>query len=287
MIKEATIVCGTLAVSGQNRLLDLLDGEIDYLIVDEACQAIEPLTLIPMQMNAPRVILVGDHRQLAATVHYREGIKQGLSRSLFERLVDNKVNTHMLTIQYRMDPQISAFPSKEFYDGLLIDHNSVKIRPLPDHLKEFEQNLNGRRVLFVDIPGSREHTDATRSKSNQLEIAATRGICELLGEAYNFDSVGVITPYKSQRIALKDEFGEEIEVNTVDSFQGREKEILLFNCVRTKGLGFLTDERRLNVAITRPKYFLIIIGNSNCLEDCPVWYRLIQHCKNQNNYRVF
>ena len=129
-----------------------------------------------MQMNARRVVLVGDHRQLPATVFYRESIQTRFSRSLFERFADNDVSTLMLSTQYRMDPQISAFPSKEFYNSKLKDHDSVVNRVVPAHLKEFEKNMNTRRLLFIDLPGSKDVTDSTLSKSNKLEVAATIGM---------------------------------------------------------------------------------------------------------------
>ena len=196
----------------------MLKDDVDYLIIDEACQAIEPATIIPMQMNATRVILVGDHRQLPATVFSRDSVATGFCRSLFERFADSDVSTFMLSTQYRMHPEISAFPSKEFYGNKLKDHSSVFDRTIPDHLVEFNSNMIARRLLFIDLPSSKEHIDSTLSKSNRLEVAATIGLTGLMGDALNHDSVGVITPYKSQRVALSRVLNANVEVNTVDSF---------------------------------------------------------------------
>jgi len=165
------------------------------------------------------------------------------------------------------------------------------------------------RLFFFDITDSKEISDQ-KSKCNLFEADFTKQLIEFM--AFNCTvtgtlkqlsgSIGVITPYKSQVMHLKNklhvlcrtqnlELRDTIEVNTVDAFQGREKDIIIFNCVRSNfstniqsSLGFLTDERRLNVAITRPRHFLIIIGNAQTLELNEVWANLIEHCKSKNCY---
>lgn len=199
ILKKARVVCCTLSASGQERLVKRLKDEFDYLIVDEACQATEPAALIAMNMNAPRVVLVGDHRQLPACTFQKGAEENKFSRSIFERFLDAGLSTYMLRTQYRMHPEISAFPSKQFYDGKLKTHDSMKDRAVPDHLKPFEKVMNGRRLLFIDLPKSKQQTDRNLSKYNNLEAATTVGLTELLKDALKHKSVGVVTPYKSQK----------------------------------------------------------------------------------------
>ena len=256
---------------------------VDYLVLDEACQAIEPATLIPMQLKPRRVVMVGDHRQLPATTFSPDAERSNLSRSLFERLVNAGLECNMLQTQYRMHPRLAAFPSHRFYEGRLQNADSVLKRDLPSELSVLDHTMQGRRLLFIDLARSKEHTDSSNSKSNSQEAAVTAGILKLFKKTKS--DVGVITPYKSQVRLLKSRAGRQVEINTVDAFQGREKKVILFNCVRSNGmtntqasLGFLTDMRRLNVAITRPQHFLIIIGNAATLAKHKVWADLISHC---------
>lgn len=158
-------------------------------------------------------------------------------------------------------------------------------------------------MLFIDLVASHETLDSVRSKCNHMEAATTVGLLKLLNAAAKkglkglAGMIGVISPYKSQVRLLKNKIGdvtrrvgaelrEIFEVNTVDAFQGREKQVIIFNCVRSNlqnslqaSLGFLIDERRLNVAITRPKHFLVVIGNAATLSKYPAWASMIDHCR--------
>lgn len=164
-------------------------------------------------------------------------------------------------------------------------------------------------MLFFDIGDSRETVD-DKSKCNHDEAELTKQLIEFIsfnssktGAIKNIaGQIGVISPYKSQVRHVKNRLGplcrsqdcnlvDTVEVNTVDAFQGREKDIIIFNCVRSNhsatlqgSLGFLTDERRLNVAITRPRHFLLILGNANTLKKSPVWSNLISHCRGKSNF---
>lgn len=192
----------------------------------------------------------------------------------------------MLQIQYRMHPSIRRFPSKQFYGNQLSDHESIIRRKLSSPLQNLEKAL-GARLIFFNLKDSRETVD-DRSKRNLDEAEFTKQLVEFIARKSTTAGtlrhvggvIGVISPYKSQVRQLKNRIGplcrsqdcslrETVEVNTVDAFQGREKDIIVFNCVRSNfsqtlqgSLGFLTDYRRLNVAITRPRHFLIIIGNA-------------------------
>lgn len=200
-----------------------------------------------------------------------------------------------------MHPSIRKFPSMEFYDDKIQDHDSVIRRKIPQNIKTLCEVFQSR-LLFFDIYDSNENSDE-KSRMNLSEAEFTKQLLDFM--AFNASSsgnlgslagsIGVISPYKQQVLHLKVKLEtlckahnvnlkETIEVNTVDAFQGREKDIIIFNCVRANSsiniqssLGFLTDQRRLNVAITRPKHMLIIVGNAKTLSKSPFWHNLISH----------
>lgn len=209
----------------------------------------------------------------------------------------------MLTIQYRMHPLIRSYPSKAFYENAITDGQNVTRRKLDKEMTILSEKL--RRVSFFDLIKSSESID-TRSKYNRDEVNFTLALVQYLfmevAKGRNrFSStlggkIGIVTPYKAQVVHLKNALGawlrkigsqfNEIEVNTVDAFQGREKDIIIFNCVRSNrlqtlqgSLGFLTDTRRLNVAITRPRHFLLVVGNSDTLKKSDYWHKLVKDCK--------
>lgn len=214
---KSRIVCCTLAIAGLDKM-ELLKDKIDYLIIDEACQAIEAATLIPFVHNPRHVILVGDQRQLPATTFSDDGARTGFSRSLFERLVQGGLGRTMLEIQYRMHPTLRMWPSRQFYEGRISDHETVlesgpNARILLPELLAFQKALKGRRSLFIDLVASHETLDSVRSKCNYMEAAATAGLLKLLAAAAKkglkglAGMIGVISPYKSQVRTLKSKLG--------------------------------------------------------------------------------
>lgn len=285
--------------------LDSFKNAFEYLIVDEACQSTEMQTLIPFRLAPKRVILVGDQQQLPATTFSSNSESTGYCRSLFERLLDSGFDKTMLTIQFRMHPKIRAFPSEQFYDGQICDHASIGFRSAPVTISNLVR-LFTNRVIFFDLEGSDEVYD-NKSKCNYEEADFTRVLVDFIARKMSLQGtlkyikgqIGVISPYKAQVRQLYQRLEQlcigqscaiqdTLEVNTVDAFQGSEKDIIIFNCVRSnnegmleKSLGFLLDERRLNVAITRPKYFLMIIGNAKTLSKSTVWGNLISYCQAQ------
>ena len=170
-----------------------------------------------MQLNPRRVILVGDQRQLPATTFSFDADRSGFSRSLFERLLQAGISHTMLETQYRMHPSLSAFPSRQFYESRIKNDASVQQREVPSELCDFEKVMQGRRLLFIDLVSSREHSDNSKSKFNPAEAAATVGLVKLLSKKADSDMIGVITPYKSQVRLLSKKCGD-VEVNTVDAF---------------------------------------------------------------------
>jgi len=248
-------------------------------VIDEATQVTEPVTIIPIAKANFQVILVGDHKQLPPTVKTESG-KSGLSISLFERLAtqsDDGANQNssvakMLDTQYRSHPFIFDFPSRFFYDGKLKTGIDPKNRPLP---KGFSWP-NSKPVAFVPCAGKEKIFSG--AKSNREEADLVFKIVKIfIGSKVRSEEIGVITPYKAQRKVIEDLLKSQnilVEVNTVDGFQGREKEVIIISCVRcnTAGnVGFLSDERRFNVMCTRAKCGLIVIGNRPTLECDTLW----------------
>ncbi|OMJ77296.1 hypothetical protein SteCoe_23165 [Stentor coeruleus] len=281
LLNSAHIVFTTLSGAGGKEMV-LLKHDFDYVIVDEACQSVELSTLIPLQFNAKVLILIGDPNQLPATTFNLKSKKNKYSRSLFERLMLGGCRVNMLTVQYRMVDDICEFSSKAFYKSHLQsdDNNSVKS---PSWVKS-----SGLWIFDLQTSQESQNNDET-SIFNLKEIAFIRQIYRQISHLHKRNlNIGIITPYKKQALMIKDNLTEhykddwkiDIEVNTVDGFQGREKDIIIFSSVRSgDSLGFLTDKRRMNVAITRAKFALWIVGAVKCLEKNKYWEMLVSYCK--------
>lgn len=199
---RSQLVCCTLSMAGIPKMVITKDL-FDYLIIDEACQCTEPATLIPFQLCPKRVILVGDQNQLPATTFSDNSNRTHFCRSLFERLLRSGYDKTMLTIQYRMHPSIRRFPSSQFYDDLIHDHESIAERQLPSTLGNLEKFF-GSRMVFFDVQGTRETVD-DKSKSNHAEAEFARRLVELIAHLNSArgslkpiaGQIGVISPYKS------------------------------------------------------------------------------------------
>jgi senataxin len=295
VLNGAHVICSTLSGSGHD-MFQHLDIEFETVIIDEAAQSIELSALIPLKYGCSKCILVGDPKQLPPTVLSREAARFQYEQSLFVRMQANyQKDVHLLDTQYRMHPEISLFPSKSFYDGKLLDgDNMAAIRAQPWHQSEI---LGPYR--FFDVQGTQQSAPRGHSLVNIAEIEVALRLYERLTtdcRGYDFKGkVGIITPYKSQlrelRLRFAGQYGDSIltkvEFNTTDAFQGRESEVIIFSCVRasvTKGIGFLSDIRRMNVGITRAKSSLWVLGNSHSLMKGEFWGRLIQDAKSRDRY---
>jgi len=290
ILEEAEVVLCT----NSSAALDILKSfEFDTAVIDEATQATIPSVLIPI-CKARKFILAGDHKQLPPTV-LSEKAKQ-LSETLFEKLIQRyPQKSVLLNVQYRMNQILMEFPNKEFYGGKLKTHKSVKNITLKDLQIEapklgnfWDKVLDPKNVLcFLDTSKSEKKFEKVRpgstSKENPFEVEIVKEILEKMFETgIKKEWVGVITPYDDQLDLLRKSLGELVEINTVDGFQGREKEIILISFVRSskeKILGFLTDLRRLNTAITRAKRKLICVGDGETLKSHPVYRRFIDFIK--------
>ncbi|KAL9108897.1 MAG: hypothetical protein Q9227_006428 [Pyrenula ochraceoflavens] len=295
ILAAADIVCATLSGSGHD-MFQNLNIEFETVIIDEAAQCVELSALIPLKYGCSKCILVGDPKQLPPTVFSREAAQFLYERSLFARMAENHPkDVHLLDTQYRMHPHISVFPSKYFYDSRLRDGVNEASRFMPWH----HSTLLGP-YRFFNVQGNSTR-DSHNSLVNQREAEVVMQLYHRLVTdcaGYKFSGkIGVITPYKGQLKYLQREFsrryGESIlsavEFNTTDAFQGRESEIIIFSCVRSRtegakpeGIGFLKDIRRMNVGLTRAKSSLWVLGDANALARGEYWKKLVDDAKSRN-----
>jgi senataxin len=299
VLREAQIVCSTLSVAGSGDLKLIGDSKFETVVIDEASQAIELSTLIPLQMGCCRLVLVGDHKQLPATVFSKVAESHLYSRSLFERLHHSGYPMSVLKRQMRMHPEIARFPSELFYGGEIED--APNILQLVTKQEWYDQPVFGPLVFF-DIEEGKE-TVSLQSKVNEEEAAFVEIIISTLIKRYPTESANrivkrtaVVTPYSEQVRLISDKlrrlFGVTdltkpcpIEVNTVDGFQGREKDIIIASTVRASqgSIGFLADIRRMNVMLTRARTNMWIIGHRSTLTKDPSspWAQLVNHIDQQ------
>nr|POE59118.1 helicase sen1 [Quercus suber] len=295
VLNDAHVICATLSGSGHD-MFRSLSIEFETVIIDEAAQCVEMSSLIPLKYGCVKCIMVGDPKQLPPTVFSKEAAKFQYEQSLFVRMQRNFADeVHLLDTQYRMHPDISMFPSKMFYDGLLKDGEGMAgLREKPWH-----KSLLLAPYRFYDVQGQQQSAPKGHSLVNKAEISVAIALYERLltdFKDYDFnDQIGIITPYKSQLKALKDSFSNRfgrdilnnVEFNTTDAFQGRESEVIIFSCVRASpagGIGFLQDIRRMNVGLTRAKSSLWVLGNSESLVRGQYWKKLVQDAQARDCY---
>ena len=281
VLDEAEVICATTIGCG-HRLLE--SRRFPVVLMDEATQATEPSALVPLVKGCRQLVLVGDHQQLPPTVLSRDAEKGGLNRSLFDRLIACGLASTMLTTQYRMHPIMREFPSARFYDNRLEDGCTPEQRPPPAGFLWPDWD---RPMAFVPVSGVEETDEEGKSRSNRDEAALVLTIVNdlLMAGDVEPEDIGVVTPYNGQVRALTNLFdqagGREpgqpyagLEIKSVDGYQGREKDVIVFSTVRANDegeVGFLADYRRLNVAITRAKRGLVILGHPATLRHDPTW----------------
>ncbi|KAF2149475.1 hypothetical protein K461DRAFT_315487 [Myriangium duriaei CBS 260.36] len=295
IIEDSHVICATLSGSG-HQLFQELNVEFETVVVDEAAQCVEMSALIPLKYGCAKCILVGDPKQLPPTVFSKEAAKFQYEQSLFVRMQTNFPDAvHLLDTQYRMHPDISAFPSTTFYDGRLLDGDDMAgLRQ-----RVWHQSSILAPYRFFDVEGQHESAPKGHSLVNRAEINVAVNLYKRLLEdfrAYDFtNKIGIITPYKSQLRLLKETFSniygasitETVEFNTTDAFQGRESEIIIFSCVRASpagNIGFLQDIRRMNVGLTRAKCSLWVLGDSQSLVRGQFWRQLVEDARKRDLY---
>jgi hypothetical protein len=258
---SAEVVCSTCAGAGSDILAH---RPFQIVVFDEATQTTEPATLIALVRGSERVVMLGDHFQLPPNVMSRQAAEAGLGVSLFQRLVtDHGVKPILLTTQYRMHPGISRFPSRHFYGGLLSDGDKVP-RAAPT---AFPWPNRALPVAFLQCAGSESASETSISNGSQARAVADI-VCRLLDRGVAIADIGVVTPYAAQVKAVRQMCSHALSVHSVDGFQGREKDYIVLTTVRANArgaVGFLRDWRRLNVAITRARLGLILIGDAATL----------------------
>ncbi|THG01266.1 hypothetical protein TEA_028184 [Camellia sinensis var. sinensis] len=272
VLDEAAIVFSTLSFSGST-LFSKLNRSFDVVIIDEAAQAVEPATLVPLANGCKQVFLVGDPVQLPATVISPIAEQFGYGMSLFKRFQRAGYKVVMLKTQYRMHPEIRSFPSREFYNGVLEDGSDVK--------SETKRKWHDFRCFgpfcFFDIHDPR--------------VPTLRWFLELKSNS----RLAIISPYRHQvklfRERFQDTFGVEsnklVDINTVDGFQGREKDVAIFSCVRSskdRSIGFVSDFRRMNVGITRARSSVLVVGSASTLKRGDKhWKSLVESAEQRNS----
>lgn len=275
LFSEARVIACTL-VGSANRLLT--GQKFGTLFIDEAAQALEAACWIPIR-KADRVILAGDHCQLPPTVKAPEALRAGLGHTLMQTIVKNKPDTvSLLKLQYRMNGEIMRFSSEWFYGGMLQSAPEVKYRSILDFDTPIEwintEGLDCNEEFIGENYGRINKSEA------ELSIEQLKGYITKIGRERFLDEridVGMISPYKAQvqylrRLVRNDAFfkpyRQAITINTVDGFQGQERDVILISLVRANEegqIGFLNDLRRMNVAITRARMKLIILGDASTL----------------------
>ncbi len=292
---KTQVFCCTMVGAVGNPLLQ--EMRFKTLFIDEAGQALEPACWIPIQM-ADRVIFAGDHWQLPPTIKSYDAAREGLSETLFEKCITRTGTARMLEVQYRMNTQIMEFSSREFYKGRLEAAPTVANWQLLPNEAPFE---------FVDTAGSgfTETLDPeTRSMYNEEEARALfKHLSTLLERLQAAEvntaelEVGVIAPYRAQVKLLTELLPQQshileglpnLDINTVDAFQGQERDIMYISLVRSNDrseIGFLADVRRMNVALTRAKKKLVVMGDSATFGSNPFYSRFLDYVHEIGAYR--
>ena len=283
MIKEIVDSSDVILATNSSAALESISHvKFDVAIIDEASQATIPSILIPIA-KAHRFILAGDHKQLPPTIISERAHE--LEKTLFEELIRiYPFKSQLLNVQYRMNSLLMKFPNREFYNNGLKSDSSVDDITINDILTSQHEE---KALLFIDtseVEDNREmHLKDSKSIINDLEADISVSIAQdYLNAGAGEDDIGIISPYADQVKLIQEK--TPVEVKTVDGFQGREKEIIIISTVRSNphgNIGFLKDLRRLNVAITRAKRKLIIIGNTNTLITNPTYARLIEFVESE------
>ena len=305
LMGEARVIACTL-VGSSHRLLEGM--KFGTLFIDEAAQALEAACWIPMR-RAGRVVLAGDHCQLPPTVKSIAAMRAGLGKTLMERIAENKPEVvTLLKIQYRMNEEIMRFSSDWFYHGKVQSAPQIKYRSILDYdhaitwidtsdkeptdTIEEGEDLNFKEQFVGESFGRINKAEAELTLLTLAEYLTKIGKQHVIDERID---VGIISPYRAQvqylkRLIKKYEFFKPyrrlISVNTVDGFQGQERDVILISLVRSNDegqIGFLKDLRRMNVAMTRARMKLIILGNKETMTQHPFYKKLWEYVEAINN----
>ncbi|XP_074252679.1 5'-3' DNA helicase ZGRF1 isoform X2 [Saimiri boliviensis] len=283
LLKQVQVVGVTCAACPFPCMNDL---KFPVVVLDECSQITEPASLLPIaRFECEKLILVGDPKQLPPTIQGSDAAHgNGLEQTLFDRLCLMGHKPVLLRTQYRCHPAISAIANDMFYEGNLMNGvTEIERSPLLEWLPT---------LCFYNVKGL-EQLERDNSFHNVAEAAFTLKLIQsLIASGIEGSMIGVITLYKSQMYKLCHLLSavdfdhpdiKTVQVSTVDAFQGAEKEIIILSCVRTRQVGFIDSEKRMNVALTRGKRHLLIVGNLACLRKNRLWGRVIQHCEGRED----
>lgn len=283
LLKQVRVVGVTCAACAFPCLNDL---KFPVVVLDECSQMTEPASLLPIaRFQCEKLILVGDPKQLPPTIQGSDAAHEnGLEQTLFDRLCLMGHKPVLLRTQYRCHPAISAIANDLFYEGSLVNGISERERsPVLEWLPT---------LCFYNVTGA-EQVERENSFVNVAEATFTLKLIQsLMASGVESCMIGVITLYKSQMYKICNLLSavdvghpdvKAVQVSTVDAFQGAEKEITILSCVRTRQVGFIDSEKRMNVALTRGRRHLLIVGSLSCLRKNRLWGRVIQHCEGRED----
>lgn len=300
ILGKAKVVCATATGLERERLGS---QPFEWCIMDEASQCTEPAAWIPIQF-AKRIIFAGDHCQLPSTVLSPEAARGGFNVSLMERLLAHNGPRRMLNVQYRMHQDIMAFSGEVFYEGALQADAAVRSALLADLPHVTSSPLTETPIHFIDTAGASydeepEPDGESRLNPQEAELVVKK-VDELLGHGVLAEQIAVISPYSAQVKYLRGKIKHAIEIDSVDGFQGREKDVVIVSLVRSTpvlsgasarlaqskdgGIGFLADTRRMNVAMTRAKRKLIVIGDSATITAHPFYEKMVKYFESIGAY---
>ncbi len=292
ILDTADVLCATTTalnheVLGRRRF--------DLGVIDEACQSTEPGCWLPL-LWCEKVVLAGDHCQLPPTVVSQEAAAQGLGVSLFERLMArfNGSIARALTVQYRMHQDIMDFPSQAFYESGLQAHPSVSEHLLADLEGVAHNDSTGAPMTFIDTAGASFDEELEPDGESRLNRQEATLVCRKVRAFLEWGvapgDIAVIATYAAQVRLLREQLSVPgLEIDSVDGFQGREKEVVVISLVRsnTRGeIGFLQEVRRMNVAMTRARRKLLVVGDSATLGTHPFYCRMIDTFESLGAYRT-
>ncbi|AES99084.2 P-loop nucleoside triphosphate hydrolase superfamily protein [Medicago truncatula] len=294
-LSNASLILCT--VSSSIKLYSEEKSPVKFLVIDEAAMLKECESTIPLQLpGLCHCILIGDERQLPALVKSKIADECEFGRSMFERLVTSGYKRHMLNVQYRMHPSISLFPCKEFYDGKISDAVIVGKEKYNKHFLEGKMYAS---YSFINIAKGKEQFGRENSLKNMVEVAVISKILESLKHEFMRTkkkvSIGIISPYNAQVFEIQEKVKQyiavsdtdfSVSVRSVDGFQGGEEDIIIISTVRSNEsgkVGFLSNRQRVNVAITRARYCLWILGNAATLINSDsVWRNVVLDAKRRD-----
>ncbi len=291
VMREASVVVGT-PTGIQTK--SVRERTFDMIVIDEATQATEPMAWIPMTA-AGKVIMAGDHFQLPPTVRSKEADAKGLGRTLFERYygILGPEFKSLLDRQYRMNEKIMGFSSRIFYENRLIADESVRSQTLSGLRGVKDMPETREPLLFIDTAGKGfeeklETGSESRYNPEEAELVLSE-LKKMLEAGVPAEEIAVISPYSAQVRLLTSRFSAPgLEIDSVDGFQGREKEFVIVSLVRsnlTGELGFLNDTRRMNVAMTRARRRLVVVGDSATMSSLPFYKKFIAYAEQNGAYK--